>query len=392
MPGMASFDRIISELMAKWDIPGGAVSVVKDGRLVLARGYGLADVECNVAVEPDSLFRIGSISKPITAAAILNLVEEGLLELDAKAFAIIDHLQPPSGSSIDPRIQDVTIRQLLQHTAGWERDQSFDPMFKSDRVSRGLGTPKPATCETTIRYMLGQPLDFDPGTKYAYSNFGYCVLGRVVEAVTGRPYDVHVKTKVLTPMGITRMDIGHTTSEGKMEAEVRYYTYPEAPTTRSVFPNATEPVSRPYGGFYLEAMDAHGGWVASAIDLMRFVTALDGSRQPGFLHPDTVTLLVSRPSPPIWVDSSYYYAMGWNVRPYGNDANWWHTGSLPGTTTIFVRTRHGFTWAALFNSRPEDAGRFFGELDRKLWEAVGGVTEWPTHDLFDRYANKALGG
>jgi len=98
----------------------------------------------------------------------------------------------------------------------------------------------------------------------------------------------------------------------------------------------------PYGGYHLEAMDAQGGWIASAIDLMRFVTAVDGRSPPSdVLRPKTIRFMVSRPALPDWKDSSYYYGMGWNVRPVRGDANWWHQGNFIGTCcTILVRTHH----------------------------------------------------
>ncbi len=135
----------------------------------------------------------------------------------------------------------------------------------------------------------------------------------------------------------------------------------------------------------MEAMDSHGGWIGSAIDLMRFVTAVDGSRTTDFGEPEAVALAVSRPAPPLWVGTPTYYGMGWNVRPTGRDAIWWHSGSLEGTVTILVRTREGLAWAALFNSRPTGSGKFLGTLVAALSEAANQVDDWPTHDLFERY-------
>jgi len=249
-------------------------------------------------------------------------------------------------------------------------------------VASEVGAPEPATSETIIRFMMGQPLDFDPGTRYAYSNFGYCVLGRVIEKVTGQTYSDYIRNQVLRPLGIRRMRIGSSLLEHRAEGEVRYYDYAGAPLVQSVFPNVGGPVPWPYGGFHLEAMDAHGGWIASAIDLVRFITALDGSKPPAILKPESVSLMVSRPTPPLWVEGEYYHGMGWLVRPMGGGTNWWYGGLLPGTTAILVRTYHGLAWAALFNSRPEDWLRFHEELDFALWQAVSQVAQWPGHDLF----------
>jgi N-acyl-D-amino-acid deacylase len=261
-------------------------------------------------------------------------------------------------------------------------------MFIPGRAAREVGSPEPASCETVIRFMLGQRLSFDPGTRYAYSNFGYCALGRVVERVTGLLYHQYVKTQVFEPMGITQMRIGRSFLEGRAANEVRYYAHLGAPPARSVFPDVRQWVPRPYGGFHLEAMDSHGGWIGSAIDLMRFVTAVDGSRPTAFGKPEAVDLALLRPAAPLWVGTPSYYGMGWYVRPVGTDAIWWHSGALEGSVTIMVRRDDGLAWAALFNSRPRGSGKFLEELADGLSEAAGQVTEWPSHDLFGQYAFK----
>jgi CubicO group peptidase (beta-lactamase class C family) len=126
-----SFAKIIGPLMTKWGVPGGAVALVKDGKLVMAEGYGLADKDGNIPAAADALFRIASLSKPVTAVAALKLVEAGLLSLDAKAFAILSDLQPPQGATVDPRLADITVRDLLQHSGGWDSTVSFDLNFSS---------------------------------------------------------------------------------------------------------------------------------------------------------------------------------------------------------------------------------------------------------------------
>jgi N-acyl-D-amino-acid deacylase len=380
-PGMESYDRTIPRLMAKWEIPGGAVAVVKDGKLLFARGYGYADVEAHQPVQADALFRIASVSKPITSAAILKLVDEGKLSLDDHPFAILSDLSAPTGSTEDPRLAGITIRHLLEHSGGWDRDASGDPMFMSSTIAEALGTEAPAKTADIIRYMRGKPLDFDPGTRYVYSNFGYAVLGRVIEKVTGQPYDEYVKSAVLQPMGISRMAIGASLPSGRLEGEVKYYE--KAGNTTSVFPGGGS-VPWPYGGFYLEAMDSHGAWVASTIDLLRFLVHIDPRTAPApFLSTASTNAMLARPSAPLWQGSAYWYGLGWLVRPSGGDANWWHDGSLPGTTTLLVRAYNGLDWVALFNARSSSSSSSFaGELDAALWAAAGAVTQWPTEDLF----------
>jgi N-acyl-D-amino-acid deacylase len=292
VPGMASVDAVIGTLMRRWEIPGGAVAIVKDGRLVYARGFGTADGTADGATAPDALFRIASLSKPITAVAVLTLVEAGRLRLDAPAFALLGDLKPAPGATVDPRLAQITVRHLLQHSGGWDREASFDPMFRPIEAAQAVGAPSPASAETVVRYMLGRPLDFAPGARYAYSNFGYAVLGRIIERVSGMTYEQYVRTAVLAPMGIGRMRIGASLASGRAPGEVRYF---DPATATSVFPGGGGGVSWPYGGFNLEAMDAHGGWIASTVDLMRFVTAVDAlPTRPDVLQRATIDLMTAK--------------------------------------------------------------------------------------------------
>ena len=166
VPGMGSYDKAVTELVRKYTIPGGAIAVVRDGKLIYARGFGYADVEKKTPVQPDALFRIASVSKPITGVAIMKLVEEGKLKLDDRVAPFIAHLTPAPGAAVDPRWEQITIRHLLNHTAGWDRarpDGGFDPMFRPAIAAAAVGAPAPASAETVIRYMKGMPLDFNPG-------------------------------------------------------------------------------------------------------------------------------------------------------------------------------------------------------------------------------------
>ena len=381
VPELASFDRVLTALMGKWGIPGGAIAVVKDGRLVLARGYGYADAEAKDPVAPNALFRIASVSKPITAVAVLQLAEQRRLDLDAKAFALLPGLAPPPGATVDARLNAITVRQLLSHLAGWDRTRSYDPMFRATQIAEALGTTAPAGAEAVIRYMRGQPLDFAPGERYVYSNFGYAVLGRIIEQASGQSYGAYVTESVLRPMGITRMRLGRSLLSDRAPGEVRYYD--GSGLAPSVFPAGGQ-VPWPYGGFHLEAMDAHGGWIASAVDLAKFITAVDGlATRPDLLRPETVDLMTARP-PAVWDGSAFHYAAGWLVRP--QQGNWWHDGSLPGTSALIVRTGTGLAWAVLFNARSMVAGSTFEqEVDPAVWQAVAQVATWPGHDLFAQY-------
>lgn len=392
---MASFDREMESFMAARKIPGGALAVVKGRRLVYARGYGWADRDAKTPMKADSLFRIASITKSFTAVAVLKLVEEGKLRLSDRAFPILQlGPLPATEQKADPRLNQITILHLLQHTAGWDPDLSGDPMFRSTEISKAADLPGPAAPRTIIRYMLGQPLDFGPGERHAYSNFGYCVLGRVIEAISGRSYEQFVREKILKPAGITRMKIGATLDGQQAVGEVRYYT-PDDATGASVFPGTAARVPQPYGCWHLEAMDAHGGWIASAVDLARFAAALDDPARSPLLKPETISKMYAPPAAPVAHQSDgkiteAYHGCGWMVRPIGHEgrANYWHGGSLPGASTLLVRRWDGLSWAVLFNQRSENKKLPDGEIDGALHRAADAVREWPVEDLFPSWAGR----
>ena len=441
------FEREIEKFMSARKVPGAALAVVKDGRLVYTRGYGWADRESKVAVKPTSLFRIASISKPFTAVAVLKLVEAGKLDLNAHVFDLL--ASRPDALRFDQANQDVrwrqiTVRHLLQHTGGWDRDKSFDPMFRPRAIAKAFGIASPPTPRVIIRYMLGQPLDFDPGTRYAYSNFGYCVLGRIIEKIGGTSYEKFVQEKVLAPIGVRRMRIGASLEGNRVQGEVRYYmrqddlaesVFDDSPS--SGFPsdaqrggNTSNPplappkegsnrahatvqvpsregqgvgsvtediaagkqVPWPYGGFCLESMDAHGGWIASAVDLARFAAGLHDPQHSPLLKPKSLQIMHAPPEPPVSRNSDgtlkdHYYGCGWLARPVGQDGgtNYWHTGSLPGTSTLLVRRHDGVSWMILFNQRSDDDNLPDGEIDAALHRAANAVTDWPKNDLFRQY-------
>ncbi len=376
---LASFDRRITDLMKKYELPGGTAAVAKDGRLVYARGFGWADRKNRVVMQPMALMRIASVSKPFTAATILRLVEQGRLKLSDPILPYLKKFGTETEKHLDPRWRQITIERLLRHTAGFDRGKSFDPMF----IPR---LPKPPLDQAgIIHYMLGRPLDYDPGTRYVYSNFDYCMLGRVIEILTGKRYEDAVREMVLRPAGITRMKLGRTRLADRAPGEVFYHTRKNDRLCKSVFPDEKRLVDEPYGDFYLEALDAHGGWLASAADLVRFAAALDGQRPQRILKPESIAKIASLSNPPIYLANNrkdHYYGLGWVIVTQPNGGYWFHDGLLAGTRTMMIRRHGGVVIAVLFNGQTKDVQPFYGDFGRTLLQAAGEVKKWPPGDLF----------
>lgn len=341
-------DTLVSNQMLTAAVPGLSLAVTQNGRLVFAKSYGQADTVASTPVTSATLFRVASISKTITATGIMKLVEGGFLSLESKVFGANSVLGMTYGVPHDLRVNDITVRSLLNHTSGlWSNQQNIDPLMQSFSLSQ-------ADLITTT--LQTRPLMFSPGARYQYSNFGYLILGRIIEKVTGVSDEQWIRDNVLVPSGIDSMRIAGSTRGDRIANEATYYD--------RRFPNL------PYD-LKVGRMDSSGGWIASAIDLVRFMIRRDGFPEPKDLLSPITSTSMNTPS----IQSSNVgtpYAFGIFVSPVGN---WWHAGGLPGTSSILVRTSNGFTWSAIANTEVES-------LDSMMWSIINSGVIWTGSDLF----------
>ncbi|UYZ61632.1 serine hydrolase domain-containing protein [Hymenobacter weizhouensis] len=384
-PELAPCDAAVQKFMKRWDIPGASVAIARHGKLVYARGFGHANLARTEPMTPAHLLRVASVSKPVTAVAVMKLVEQGRLDLRHTVFGPGGYLNQPYYSDVitDRRIYAITVQQLLEHSAGWNRNAGVDGFSSSDpidfplHVAQAMHVPNPVGDSTLVRYLLSKGLNFTPGTRFAYSNIGYLVLGKIIEQVTGQRYETWVRRHVLEPSGVLEAHLGRNLRADKVEREAEYFC---DATNKSCYGTGKR-VPFAYGGANLEAMNAHGGWLFTARDLVRLLLAVDGlPTRPDILQPATLDTMTT-PS-----EASRRYAKGWMVNRRGM---WWHTGCLNGSASCVVRTADGYTWAILLNSFPMNANRFWDDLEDLGWACVGGVDAWPTHDLFAPEHNAA---
>lgn len=383
-------DAWMKEFMQSKKIPGGSLAIAVDGQMKLARGYGYADREHELPVQPDSLFRIASISKPITAVAVLKLVDEGKLKLDDKIVDLLKlspHPSPlPQGArgsvDYDPWWNEITLHHLLTHSAGFDRSRSDDPMFMDRETVEAFGAALPVTHRQVIGFQLLRGLDYQPGERYAYSNFGYCLLGRAIEQVTGQGYEEYVQQQVFAPLGITTARIGGTLESELAENEVKYYTIDEYTDPAVVGPNiGGEQVPGQYGGWNHPLLDSHGGWIMSSIDLVKFGLALDeidaGKATRGnLLKPQTARAMFTPQVPLRYGNESKRpgYGYGWLVGDVGGAPLVQHGGALSCTATMLGRIDGRVWFAAQFNLGRTTDGKWIQsgldqEIGRRIWDA-----------------------
>lgn len=198
----------------QFHVPAMSIAISKNGRFVYDHAGGMADRQHMMQAQQDSLFRIADLSKPITAVTIFSLIEQGKLNLSDKVFGPSGILGTKYGNPpYKLYVADITVDNLLTHTAGgWAADAN-DPMLHNNCWDQTK------LITSTIQNV---PLISQPGTQWIFSNFGYCILGRIIEQVTGQPYETYVQSNILAPCGITGMQIARNSKRDRASNEVVY--------------------------------------------------------------------------------------------------------------------------------------------------------------------------
>jgi D-alanyl-D-alanine carboxypeptidase len=255
-------DRVAEKAVADGETIGLQVAVIRDGREVISKGYGLANVEQNTRVTPETGFRVGSVSKQITAAAILLLAEDGKLSIDDPVAKVFPDF---------PRSGEVTIRQLLGHTSGLHNFTDNPPDVRDYQAGQTTDQRVDLIARQAVVY------DFEPGTRWSYSNSGYYLLGAIVEKVSGQTFGAFLKARIFDRLGM-----GHTALDDDLDVvpgrAAGYDLGDEAPYRVRNAPFAQMPI---YGGA--------GALRSTASDIARWQDALFNGR---VLKPDSLRQMI----------------------------------------------------------------------------------------------------
>jgi CubicO group peptidase (beta-lactamase class C family) len=396
-PGFEDFDAAFMKVMSRYGIPGGSFALAKNGKVIYKAGYGMADLKSGFPANPSTRGRIASISKTITTAALMKLWEEGKIDLENKVFApggYLSSIKPfdysgYKGNAV-PNLEKITLRNLLNHTGGWDRQKSGDPNAAAGTLCDGGMECEPtmyilprilahakkqktiddsatqlASIDDIIRYMI-KPDDKDylpvyaPGTKFAYSNFGFTCIQKIVELRSGKPYDQYIK-EMGDKMGVQFLK-GNSKPENKGQFEWTYHPDPgaeETPWAAWSSAKLSDPVPQPYTRD-MKMLLGHGGWVVSPDDLVNFVSKLDGTAANPWIKKSTFLMMMQRPSY-ITDKTAPYYGLCWRVEPLGTDTDdlfrYSHGGALDGSSSLLVKAYHDrkVTISFLFNAREDSA-------------------------------------
>lgn len=366
-PLLGKMDKTVSRYMRKWDLKGLQIVMMRNDSLVFAKGYGKADE--GVEMTPGHIMRIASVSKLITAAGIMKLVEQGKLSLESRAFGPEGILSEFETSS--RLYQEITIEHLLRHEGGFSRDPMFLPL---DNMKL-LGLDRTPTNDELIAYTLKRRLRFRPGKDAYYSNFGYVVLSKIIEKVSGLTYEEFIRKEVLVPAKCYDFHICENYYAGNLSNQARQYVHEGEGKFIEDFTGNGQMVERCYGGNNITALQGAGAWVASALEVARFVASIDG--KPGvedILSKESVEAMVSS-------EGDHSFALGWNtVSP---SVGWTRTGSLAGTTAYIKYYPDGECWILLSNSstyRGPRQIRYHNSFLKTLRDSYS--DKMPSQDLF----------
>jgi len=343
--------------MWRHGVPGAAVAVAVDGKIVYEQGFGWADVDKAIPVTPASRFRIASITKPFTAVAILQLVEQGKLSLDDNPFEVIGMADQIRSPGVDPRLQDITIEQCLSHTAGFgHRTGGPDPMFQEDHLMETLELESRPENMDLVRYVISQKLARRPGSFHDYSNSGYMILGLVLEHVTGTPYESVMHEQIAGPLHLTDIDMGGPLPSDRLPGEVIYYDHLQRTQDIRTPDGSTENVPFGYSNPPM-VFGGSGGLVTSAGSLVKFAEDLHQQNDSTLLSGKSIRQMWTPTLADRKHNRAHYsrgegYGLGWwaGLRPDGRiDAE--HSGAIGGScSSRLTKYPDGCAVAVLFNA------------------------------------------
>lgn len=339
-------EALFKDQVAKKASPSYSVAIVKGGKVAFAKGFGLADIENEVPSTPQSVYRLGSITKQFTATMVMQLVQEGKLKVDDTCRSILPEI-PELWSK-------VTVRQLLNHTSGIKSYTDVKGIFLNDAL-------KPTSPAGIIKTVENEPLDFEPGTKWNYNNTGYELLGMIIEKLDKGTYAASLKSRILTPLGMN--DTYFTSERNIVKRRVHGYSGGKDGFRNAQYLN----MDWPY---------AAGSMESTVLDLAKWDAALYGNKilsQKALAEMWTTT--------PLGQDKVADYGFGWHVETKNGIQLVEHGGGIHGFNTYIRRVpSKNLTVIVLCNNDKGNASSLAVQVSEMLEPALRPVPELTIQD------------
>ena len=365
---LADLDGIMSETLQQYYVPGGSLAVAHNGKLVYAKGFGVANLRTREPVTPTTLFNLASCTKAVSTFGVLRLVEAGRLQLDEPMYTVIGRPNLVRGMNADPRVAHITVRQLLHHSGGWNDDSGFVKAGREIQRFVPNGLPYPEA----VKILLATPLDYAPGTQAKYANGQWNLIKYIVECAAQKPYGQYMQEQ-LASIGIHDMC---EESRGVIPGQAsRYGGYP--------------PHIIPGGQLTVPLMPDFGNWMASSVDLVKFLTAIDGTRMPGISQDSFQQLIAPLPPPMQNNPNGSHFGLGMDsVRMTEEGVTFSKNGGKPGVHCQIIHLPNNTDFCLMLNGGSSPDGTKVNPMTtaiKALRSTLNNVREWPAVDLFQNY-------
>lgn len=365
------FDASINRFMRYWGIRGGSFALMRNDSLLYAKGYGFANTQDSIPCEVRNIFRVASVSKLLTAVAVMHLEETGQLSTQDFVFGEDGILNDSLFLDYrDKKIKLITVEHLLRHTSGFSNPHG-DAAFNMELVAQFLDKSLPLSMDDMVLYASKNRLRAVPGGRFNYSNLGYIVLSKVIEKVSGIPYETYIKDSILTPIGCYDIHLANNYSDGFRENEVTYYEVKEAEPVPA-YDGSDTLVMKSLGGNDVRGLYGAGGWVASPVELLKLVSAINKCPvREDFLTPESIDFMTpygKNAKPAGWASSSAKF--------------WLRSGSMSGTSALIKAQKDGYSWVFISNSSSWNGPGLARQMNREITQALRKVKKWPETDYF----------
>lgn len=374
-PELHAMDSIMQRYLKRWEIHGAQLAISRHDSLLYARGFGYADKDRQISMEPSYIMRMASVSKLVTATGIMKLRDMGKIRLSDKVFGPKGILNDTFyvNSIRDKRYFDITVEQLLRHKAGFT-NYAGDAIFSTRYIMQQNRLTTPPDHRTLLRIVLRRHLGYTPGTAQRYCNIGYTLLSLIIEKRMGMSYENFMQRYVLNPAGCYDFHIAGNYLKDRRKNETVYYMHSSSVPVPE-FNNSGRMVVRCYGENDITTALGAGAWVASAAELCRLVASIDGDRTlPDVISPQAVKLMTQEMP-------DHQFSLGWNFTP--RNRPWIRTGSLVGTSALVLRYPDGECWVFITNTSTWKGHKFSQDtmaLFEKLRKRFG--SKMPKRNMF----------
>ena len=374
-PELHAMDSIMQRYLKRWEIHGAQLAISRHDSLLYARGFGYADKDRQIPMEPSYIMRMASVSKLVTATGIMKLRDMGKIRLSDKVFGPKGILNDTFyvNSIRDKRYFDITVEQLLRHKAGFT-NYAGDAIFSTRYIMQQNHLTTPPDHRTLLRIVLRRHLGYTPGTAQRYCNIGYTLLSLIIEKRTGMSYENFMQRYVLNPAGCYDFHIAGNYLKDRRKNETVYYMHSSSVPVPE-FNNSGRMVVRCYGENDITTALGAGAWVASAAELCRLGASIDGDRTvPDVISPQAVKLMTQEMP-------DHQFSLGWNFTP--RNRPWIRTGSLVGTSALVLRYPDGECWVFITNTSTWKGHKFSQDtmaLFEKLRKRFG--SKMPKRNMF----------